>query len=96
LHIALKEIVLKSNIDKTFLTVLQNMFYIFTMQSYSLFQSGKIAQHLELVSHQIRERLDEIKRQEMQRLRELTKEKMRQMNGMDVLDSVARIPGMRP
>lgn len=59
-----------------------------------LFQSGKIAAHLDLVSHQIRERLDEIKRQEINRLRMLAKEKMKQMNGMDVLDSIALFGGM--
>jgi len=50
--------------------------------------------HLGLVSHQIRERLDEIKRQEIGRLRELAREKMRQMNGMQVLGSVAKYGGM--
>ncbi|XP_052235551.1 nucleobindin-2-like isoform X2 [Dreissena polymorpha] len=43
-------------------------------------KNGKIAMHLELVSHQIREKLDELKRQEMDRLRQLAREKMKQMN----------------
>lgn len=51
--------------------------------------------HLGLVSHQIRERLDEIKRQEMGRLRQLAREKMKQMNGTQVLGSIAKYGGMK-
>ncbi|XP_052799526.1 nucleobindin-2-like isoform X2 [Mya arenaria] len=50
-------------------------------------KNGKISQHLELVSHQIREKLDEIKRQEIQRLRQLAKEKIKMMNGVQAMDN---------
>ena len=58
------------------------------MYIHILFQSGKIAMHLDLVSHQIRERLDEIKRQEIERLRKLAIDKMKTMNGMHVLNEI--------
>ena len=53
-----------------------------------IFQSGKIAMHLDLVSHQVRERLDEIKRQEMVRLRNLYREKMKAMNGKQAFNQM--------
>ena len=47
----------------------------------SVFQSGAIARHLDLVSHGVRSKLDELKRNEIERLRQLVRIKMRQAQG---------------
>ena len=44
-------------------------------------QSGDIANHLDLVSHNVRTRLDELKRQELERLRNVVRMQIRQRNG---------------
>lgn len=75
----LKEIVMALEEDESFRKKLEEM-------NMTDIKSGKIAKHLDLVSHQIRERLDEIKRHEMNRLRMLAKEKMKQMNGIQRMD----------
>ncbi|XP_063228080.1 nucleobindin-2 isoform X2 [Bacillus rossius redtenbacheri] len=46
-------------------------------------RSGKIAQELEFVSHNVRTKLDELKRQELERLRHLAKKEYELKNGMD-------------
>ncbi|XP_053383697.1 nucleobindin-1-like [Mercenaria mercenaria] len=84
----LKEIVMALEEDEAFRKKLEEM-------NMTDIKNGKIAMHLDLVSHQIRERLDEIKRQEMNRLRELAKEKMKQMKGMEVLGSIAKYGGIQ-
>ncbi|KAL4225637.1 hypothetical protein ACF0H5_016326 [Mactra antiquata] len=75
----LREIVMALEEDESFRKKLEEM-------NMTDIKNGKIASHLDLVSHQIRERLDEIKRQEMNRLRMLAKEKMKQMNGIQRMD----------
>lgn len=47
-------------------------------------QSGKIANELEFVSHNVRSKLDEIKRQELERLRHLAIKQYELSNGIDV------------
>ena len=84
----------------SFIVNLKNnyMFFCFNIVFRSdifLFQSGKIAMHLDLVSHQIRERLDEIKRQEIQRLRNLAREKMKAMNGTQLFTDMLKQRGMK-
>ena len=46
-----------------------------------ILQSGDIAKHLDLVSHNVRSRLDELKRQELERLRNIVRMQIRQRNG---------------
>ena len=46
-----------------------------------ILQSGDIAKHLDLVSHNVRTRLDELKRQELERLRNIVRMQIRQRNG---------------
>ncbi|XP_014669982.1 PREDICTED: nucleobindin-2-like, partial [Priapulus caudatus] len=48
-------------------------------------QSGKIANELQFVNHNVRTKLDEIKRREMERLRQTTKKMLQKKEGRDVL-----------
>ena len=50
-------------------------------RSTHILQSGDIAKHLDLVSHNVRTRLDELKRQELERLRNIVRMQIRQRNG---------------
>ncbi|CAG2065393.1 unnamed protein product, partial [Timema podura] len=45
--------------------------------------TGKIAQELEYVNHQVRTKLDELKRQELERLRHLASKEFEIRNGLD-------------
>lgn len=47
-------------------------------------RSGKIAEQLQFVSHNVRTRLDEIKRKELERLRHLATKEQEMRNGLDV------------
>nr|CAD7420158.1 unnamed protein product [Timema poppensis] len=46
-------------------------------------RTGKIAQELEYVNHQVRTKLDELKRQELERLRHLANKEFEIRNGVD-------------
>lgn len=46
-------------------------------------RSGKIAQELELVDHNVRNKLDELKRNELERLRNLAREIFERSNDID-------------
>uniref|UniRef100_A0A8D8S0G7 Nucleobindin-2 n=1 Tax=Cacopsylla melanoneura TaxID=428564 RepID=A0A8D8S0G7_9HEMI len=59
-------------------------------------RSGKIAQELEYVNHQVRSKLDELKRTELDRLRELAKRQYELSEGVAVADAPRHVDHNNP
>jgi len=67
-----------------------------------LFQSGKIAQELQYVKHDVRSKLDELKRAELERLRHYIRKQAELKQGLDpdhiknIADQTGHIDGSNP
>lgn len=60
------------------------------------FQSGKIAEELEYVSHHVRSKLDELKRIELERLRHLAKQQYELTRGKNVSKAPGHLDHSNP